>query len=140
MDILKLWGFDFVTFSNNPFRIMISIISLSLISPLVPKNGDNYTYTTGIDAKDTFLFCNTEDSSVQLYNIYWRRKDGISYHTNPLDVYTLRNILILTNNQEMECFDTESGDIIMSVKLYVQGLLYTLNLDFGPRGFTLTQV
>ena len=90
---------------------------------IVPKNGDNYTYTTGIDAKDTFLFCNTEDSSVQLYNIYWRRKDGISYHTNPLDVYTLRNILILTNNQEMECFDTESGNIIMSVELYVQGLL-----------------
>eukprot|EP00800_Vazella_pourtalesii_P009833 TRINITY_DN246_c0_g1_i8.p1 TRINITY_DN246_c0_g1~~TRINITY_DN246_c0_g1_i8.p1 ORF type:complete len:259 (-),score=53.70 TRINITY_DN246_c0_g1_i8:285-1061(-) len=38
-----------------------------------PKNGDNYTYTSGIDAEDTFLFCNTEDSSVQLYNIYWRR-------------------------------------------------------------------
>ena len=87
-----------------------------------PKNGDNYTYTTGIDAEDTFLFCNTEDSSVQLYNIYWRRKDGIAYYTNPLDVYTLRNILILTNNQEMECFDTESGDIIMSVGLYMQGL------------------
>ena len=46
----------------------------------------------------------------------------MSYHTNPLDVYTLRNILILTNNREMECFDTESGDIIMSVGLYIQGM------------------
>ena len=87
------------------------------------KNGDNYTYTTGIDAEDTFLFCNTEDSSIQLYNIYWRRKDGLGYYTNPLDVYTLRNILILTNNQEMECFDTESGNSIMSVRLYIQGTL-----------------
>ena len=83
---------------------------------------DNYTYTTGIDTDDTFLFCNTEDSSVQLYNIYWRRKDGISYHTNPLDVYRLRNILILTNEKEMECFDTVSGNNIMSVGLYIQGL------------------
>ena len=88
----------------------------------MPKNGDDYTYTTGIDAKDIFLFCNTEDSSVQLYNIYWKRKDGISFHTNPLDVYTLRNILILTNYREMECFDTESGNIIMSVRLFIQGL------------------
>ena len=37
-------------------------------------------------------------------------------------MYTLRNILILTNDQEMECFDTESGDIIMSVELYIQGI------------------
>ena len=88
-----------------------------------PKNGDNYTYTTGIDAEATFLFCNTEASSVQLSNIYWRRKDGISYHLNPLDVYTLRNVLILTNNQEMECFDTESGNNIISVGLYIQGTL-----------------
>ena len=72
-----------------------------------------------------FYICNTEDSSVQLYNnnIYWRRKDGLGYYTNPLDVYTLRNILMLTNYEEMECFDTESGDNIMSVGLYVQGNL-----------------
>ena len=93
-----------------------------MFSSLEPKNGDNYTYTSGIDAEDIFLFCNTEDSSVQLYNTYWRRKDGLGYYTNPLDVYTLRNILILTNSQEMECFDTESGDNIMSVELYVQGV------------------
>ena len=71
-----------------------------------------------------YLFCNTEDSSVQLSNIYWRRRDGLGYYINPLDVYTLRNILILTNNEEMECFDTESGDNIMSVGLYIQGLCY----------------
>ena len=71
-----------------------------------------------------FYSVNTKDSSVQLYNIYWRRKDGLVHYTNPLDVYTLRNILILTNNEEMECFDTESGDNIMSVGLFVQGLYF----------------
>ena len=86
-----------------------------------PKNGDNYTYTTGIDAKDTFLFCNTEDSSVQLYNIYWRRKDEIGLYSNPLDVYRLRNTLIHTNNHEMQCFDIESGFNIRGIGLYVQG-------------------
>ena len=30
---------------------------------------------------------------------------------------------MLTNYEEMECFDTESGDNIMSVGLYVQGNL-----------------
>ena len=30
---------------------------------------------------------------------------------------------MLTNNQEIECFDTESGDNIMSIGLYVQGNL-----------------
>ena len=91
-----------------------------------PKNGENYTYTTGIDAKDTFMFCNIEDSSIQLYNIHWRRKDGLGYYANPLDVYTLRNILILANNQEMECFDTESGDNILNVGLYIQAKSCTL--------------
>ena len=92
----------------------------------VPENGDNYTYTTGIDAEDTFLFCNTEDSSIQLSNIHWRLKDGLGYYTNPLDVYTLRNILLFTN-QGIECFDLKSGDLIMGVVLYIQGLLFSIN-------------
>ena len=108
-------------FSTNGFPDLRSFVLSE------SKNGDNYTYTTGIDAKDTFLFCNTEDSSVQIYNIYWRRKDGSSYHTNPLYVYTLRNILILNNYQEIECFDTESGDNIMSVGLYMQGSFCSFN-------------
>ena len=37
-------------------------------------------------------------------------------------MYTLRNILIVTNIQEIECFDTESGDNIISVGLHIQGL------------------
>ena len=37
-------------------------------------------------------------------------------------MYRLRNILFLTNNEELECFDTESGDSIMSVGLYIQGI------------------
>ena len=90
---------------------------------LESKNGGYYTYTTGIDAQDTFLFCNSEDSSVQLYNIFWRRRDGISYHSNPLDVFRLWNTLIYSNIQEMECFDTESGNKIMGVQLYIQGLI-----------------
>ena len=90
-----------------------------------PKNGDNYTYTTGIDAEATFLFCNTEDSSVQLSNIYWRRENRLGYYTNPLDVHTLRNILKHTNDQEMECFDIESGNNIISVGLYIQGTYET---------------
>ena len=69
-----------------------------------------------------FYSVNTKDSSVQLYNIYWRRKDGLVHYTNPLDVYTLRNNILFTESQEMECFDTESGDSIMSVRLYIQGL------------------
>ena len=102
-------------------------------------DGNNYTYTTGIDAEDTFLFCNTEDSSVQLSNIYWKRKDGLGYYTNPLDVYTLRDILILTNNREMECFDTESGDNIMRVGLYLQGLYNVGMLHiYILRSFALT--
>ena len=93
---------------------------------LESKNGDNYTYTTGIDVEDTFLFCNTEDSSVQLYNIFWRRRDRISYHSNPLDVFRLRNTLMHSNIQEMECFDTESGNKIMGVQLYIQGLITSI--------------
>ena len=93
----------------------------------MPENGDNYTYTTGIDAEDTFLFCNTEDSSIQLSNIHWRLKDGLGYYTNPLDVYTLRNILLFTKNQGIECFDLKSGDLIMGVVLYIQGLLFSIN-------------
>ena len=88
-----------------------------------PKNGDKYIYTTGIDAKDTFLFCNTEDSSIQLSKIHWRLKDGLGYYSNPLDVYTLRNILLFKESQEIECFGLESRDNILSVELYIQGLL-----------------
>ena len=38
---------------------------------------------------------------------------------------------MLTNSREMECFDTESGDLIMSVKLYIQGLLFSLEVLYG---------
>ena len=86
-----------------------------------PKNGDNYTYTSGIDAEDTFLFCNTEDSSVQLSNIYWRRQNRIGSYSNPLDVYSLRNTLIHTNSHDMQCFDVESGINIRSIGLFIQG-------------------
>ena len=130
--IFKTWFFLSIFRSMDIFTWLFWILLwLLLLHFTVPTNGDNYTYTSGIDAEDIFLFCNTEDSSVQLYNINWRRKDGLSYHSNPLDVYTLRNILMLTNSREMECFDTESGDLIMSVKLYIQGLLFSLEVLYG---------
>ena len=91
---------------------------------LEPNNGDNYTYTIGVDAKSAFLFCNVEDSSIQLSNIYWRRNNRIGFYSNPLDVYLSRNILMHTNSQEMECFDTVSGGNIMSMGLLIQGLLF----------------
>ena len=87
-------------------------------------NSDSYMYTIDVDGEDIFLFCNTDDSLVQLSNLYWRRKDIIGFYSNPLDVFTLRNTLILTNNRTMECFDIESDNTILSVGLFIQGLLY----------------
>ena len=92
-----------------------------LLRSLEPNNGDNYTYTIGVNTESAFLFCNIEDSSMQLSNIYWRRNNRIGIYSNPLDVYGLRNILMHTNSQEMECFDTVSGDNIISMGLFIQG-------------------
>ena len=47
----------------------------------------------------------------------------IGFYPNPLDMYSLRNILIHTNNHLMECFDFESDDNILSVALVIQGII-----------------
>ncbi|KAI6660002.1 hypothetical protein LOD99_14343 [Oopsacas minuta] len=91
-------------------------------------DSENYTYIIEVDEENIFLFCNTNNSLIQLSNIYWRRKDRIGFYSNPLDVFSLRNTLILTNNQTMECFDIESDNNILSVGLFIQGPpLITLN-------------
>ena len=90
---------------------------------LEPKNGDTYIYTTGMDEGNLFLFCNTDDNSVQLSNLYWRREDRVGFYPNPLDLQELANVLKYTNDHDMECFDIESENEIMSIKLLAQGLL-----------------
>ena len=94
---------------------------LNFVSILEAINTNNYTYTIGTDRENTFLFCNTNDTSIQLSNIYWRRKDVIGFYSNPLDVYSLRNILILKNDHTMECYDFESDNNILNVGLFIQG-------------------
>ena len=100
------------------------LISPVKFNPLEPSNGNIYIYTTEIEEKNIFLFCNTDDNLIQLYNLYWRREDRVGFYPNPLDLQELANVLKYTNDHDMECFDIESGNEILTVKLYIQGLLY----------------
>ena len=100
----------------------------NFVSFLEAINTNNYTYTIGSDRDNTFLFCNTNDTSIQLSNIYWRRKDVIGFYSNPLDVYSLRNILIGTNDHIMECYDFESDNNILSIGLFIQGKIANVTL------------
>ena len=113
----------FIVQSEKSVNYLLEFHDSNLVSVLEAVNVNNYTYTIGIDKNDTFLFRNTNDTSIQLSNIYWRRKDVIGFYPNPLDVYSLGNILIHTNNHLMECFDFESNDNILSVDLFIQGKL-----------------
>ena len=119
--------------NKRPFRYnqtnyySLSKIIYKFVSFLESINTNNYTYTIGSDRENTFLFCNTNDTSIQLSNIYWRRKDVIGFYSNPLDVYSLRNILIGTNDHIMECYDFESDNNILNVGLFIQGKIAKSN-------------
>ena len=73
-----------------------------------------------MDEENIFLFCNTDDSLIQLSNLYWRREDRVGFYPNPLNLQELANVLKYTNGHDMECFDIESGNEIMSVELLSQ--------------------
>ena len=103
------------------YNITYIAFHLSSFNILEPKNGDTYIYTTGMDEENLFLFCSTDDNLVQLSNLYWRREDRVGFYPNPLDLKELANILKYTNDHDMECFDIESENEIMSIKLLAQG-------------------
>ena len=99
-----------------------SVISFnSSILFIAAVNNNNYRYTVGIDREDTFLFFPHTNSSVQLTDIYWKRDDLTGIFPNPLHIYSVSSYLNLPSNVTLECFDTESGNVFISVGLFIQG-------------------
>ena len=79
--------------------------------------------------QDSYLWYSHTDNSLQLTNIKWKGKDAIGVFTNPLNVYFLTFFLQNTDRVPMECIDTESDNILISVGILVQGLLQFLRPD-----------
>ena len=93
------------------------------IQLLVAENTESYQYTLGVDTEDVFLFCHNVDKSVQLSDIQWRRQGRIGFFPNPLDLHNLGYLLQHANTHPMECFDSESDNVIITVPLKIQGKL-----------------
>ena len=100
---------------------MLTACLIKSLYPLVAVNTESYQYTMGVDTDSIFLFCHAPDDSVRLSDIHWKRQDRVGFFPNPLDVHKLGNFLKHTNNHPMECFDAESDNTIMNVKLDVNG-------------------
>ena len=71
---------------------------------------------------DSYLWYDPTDNSLQLTNIKWKRKDAIEVLTNPLNVYLMTFFLQNPGYVPMECINTKSDNILISVGIFVQGL------------------
>ena len=76
-----------------------------------------------IDSDDIFLWYSQANNSLQLTEIYWKRKDIPGKYPNPFQIYTILYYLNHEGDLTLECIDGESGDNIMSIQLFIQGLL-----------------
>ncbi|KAI6647380.1 Low affinity immunoglobulin epsilon Fc receptor-like [Oopsacas minuta] len=79
-----------------------------------------YTYTIGIDNEDIYLFYSPADNSVQLTDIHWMIQGLPGILANPLNIYSLASYIGDMNVITLNCYDIESGNILVSVALFVQ--------------------
>ncbi|KAI6647384.1 hypothetical protein LOD99_12380 [Oopsacas minuta] len=79
-----------------------------------------YNYTIGIDNEDIYLFYSPADNSVQLTDIHWMIQGLPGILANPLNIYSLASYIGDMNVITLNCYDIESGNILVSVALSVQ--------------------
>ena len=108
---------------------------LSLVAAVADHS---YVYTIDVDNDDIFLWYSQANNSLQLTDIYWRRKDMLGSFPNPFNIYTM--LYYLSGGLTLECMDRQSGDNILSTQVFIQGLLYIpgqsmVSLYFGPHMF-----
>ena len=103
--------------------VYIGLISLHSASPVAVVADYSYVYTMAVDSDDIFLWYSQANNSLQLTEIYWRIKDIAGNYPNPFQIYTMLYYLNHRGDLTLECIDGESGDNIMSIQLFTQGLL-----------------
>ena len=113
----------------------------AFLSLVVAVADYSYVYTIDVDNDDIFLWYSQANNSLQLTDIYWRRKDMLGSFPNPFNIYTM--LFYLSGGLTLECMDRQSGDNILSTQVFIQGLLYIpgqsmVSLYFGPICLNLT--
>ena len=91
--------------------------------PVVAVADHSYVYTIDVDSDDIFLWYSQGNNSLQLTDIYWRRKDIPGSFPNPLRIYTMLYYLSHKDDLTLECMDRQSGGNILSLQMFIQGLL-----------------
>ena len=94
---------------------------LHFVSPVAAVADHSYVYTIDVDSDDIFLWYSQANNSLQLTDIYWRRKDIPGSYPNPLRIYTMLYYLSHKGDLTLECMDRQSGDNIMSLQMFIQG-------------------